>query len=78
MIVLDSEYVMCIDNNGEDTKQTRNISRRINFLRNGENYKMNKIDWFEEGILLADIITNNVVKHDLTPRIKYIMVILDN
>ena len=36
------------------------------------------IDWFEGGLKLADIAYNNVGDHDLTPRMKYIMVNLDN
>ena len=39
---------------------------------------MHKIDWCEGGMQLSDIATNNVVKHDITPMMKYIMVILDN
>ena len=44
------------------------------FVRNGEKCNMHKIDWYEGGLKLADIATNNVVEPDLTPRIKYIMV----
>ena len=39
---------------------------------------MHKIDWCEGGLQLADIATNNVGELDLTPRMKYITVILDN
>ena len=39
---------------------------------------MNKIDWCEGGLQFADIATKNVVDPDLTPRMKYIMVILDS
>ena len=39
---------------------------------------MHKIDWCEGGLQLADIGTNNVSEPDLTPRIEYIMVRLDN
>ena len=39
---------------------------------------MHKIDWCEGGLQLADISTKNVGDRDLTPRMKYIMVILDN
>ena len=39
---------------------------------------MHKIDWCEVGLQLVDIAANNVGEHDLTPRMKYIMVILDN
>ena len=39
---------------------------------------MHKIDWCEGGLKLAEIATKNVGENDLTPRMKYIMVILDN
>ena len=39
---------------------------------------MHNIDWCEGGLKLADIVTNNFGKHDLTPRMKYIIVINDN
>ena len=35
MIVLDSNSAICMANNGNDTKHTRLISRRMHFLRNG-------------------------------------------
>ena len=64
--------------NGKDTKHTRHIARRIYFVRNLENFKMHNIDWCEEGLQLAYIATKNVSEPDLTPRMKYIMVRLDN
>ena len=39
---------------------------------------MHKIDWCEVGMQLADIGTNNVIELDLTPRMKYCMVRLEN
>ena len=60
------------------TKHTRHISRRINFVKNGEKCKMHKIDGCEGGLQLADIGTKNVSEPDLTPRMKYIMVRLEN
>ena len=39
---------------------------------------MHKIDWCEVGLQLADTVTNNVSETDLTPRMKYIMVRLEN
>ena len=35
---------------------------------------MQKIEWCEGGLQLADIGTKNVSEPDLTPRMKYIMV----
>ena len=64
--------------NGRDTKHTRHIARRTNFVRNGEKCKMHKIEWYEGGLQLADICTKNVSEPDLTPRIKYIIVRLEN
>ena len=34
-IFFDSKYDMCMSKNGKDTKDTRHISRRMNFVRNG-------------------------------------------
>ena len=78
LIFLDSKYSMCMDKNGKDTKHTRHIARIMHFIRNGENCKMQKIDWCEGGMQFADIGTKNVSEPDLTPRMKYIMVRLEN
>ena len=77
LIVLDSKSAICMDKNGRDTKHTRHIARRIHFVRNGEKFKMHKIEWCEGGLQLADIGTKNVSEPDLTPRMKYIMVRLE-
>ena len=69
---------MCVAKNGKDTKHARRIERIIHFVKNGENCKMHKIDWCEGGLNLLDIATKNIGEHDLTPRMKYIMVRLDN
>ena len=78
LIVLDSKSDMCMDNNGKDTKHTRHITRRMNFVRNGEKCNMHKMDWCEGGLQLADFGTKNVREPHLTPRIKYVMVRLEN
>ena len=39
---------------------------------------MHKIDCCEGGLKLADIGTKNVSEYDLTPRMKYIMVRIEN
>ena len=65
-------------NNGRDTKHTSQIARRLNFLGNGENWKMHNVELCEGGLQLADIATKNVGEYDLTPRMKYIMVRLEN
>ena len=78
MIVLDSKSAIYMAKNGKETKQTRHIASRMYFVSNGEKCKMHNIYWCERGIKLADIATNNVGENDLTPRMKYIMVRLDN
>ena len=74
MIVLYSKSTMYMAKNGKDTKQSRLIKRIINIVSNGKKCKMHKIYWCEGGIQLVDIDTKNVVEHDLTPIMKYIMV----
>ena len=50
----------------------------MNFVSNGEKCNMHRIECCEGGLQLEDITTNNVGENDLTPGMKYIMVILDN
>ena len=76
--VLDRKSAICMAKIGNDTKHTRHIARRINFVRNGEKFNMHKIDWCEGGLQLADIGTKNISEPDLTLRMKYIMVRLEN
>ena len=45
LTILNIKYAMCMDKNGKDTKHTRNIARRVHFVRNGEKWKMHNIDW---------------------------------
>ena len=78
LIVLDIKYAMCMAKNDKYTKHTRHISRIMHLVRNGEKCKMKNIDWCEGGLQLADIGTKNVSEPDLTPRMKYIMVRIEN
>ena len=78
LIILDIRSAVCMDNNGKDSKHTRHIFRRVNFVRNCKNCKMHNIDWCEGDIQFSDIVTNNVGDNDLNPRMKYITVRLDN
>ena len=78
LIILDRKSAVCMAKNGKDTKHTRYIARRMHFLRNGEKCKIHNIDWCEGGLQLSDISTKSVGENDLTSRIKYIMVRLDN
>ena len=61
----------------KDKNHTRHIARRMHYVRSGEKCKIHNIDWCEGGLHLADKATKNVGDHNLTPRMKYIMVKLD-
>ena len=76
LIVLDSKSTIYMANNGKYNNHTRQIERMMYFLRNGEKCKMHKIDQCEGGLKLAYIGNRNYDEHDLTQKIKYIMVIL--
>ena len=78
MILFDSKSAVCMANNGKDKKYIKHIASIIHLVRNGERCNMRKIYWCEGGLQLADIATKDVSENDLTPRIKYIMVRLDN
>ena len=78
LIILNSKSAVCMANNGKDAKHTRHISRIVYILRNGENYKIYKIDWCEGGLKLADTATKNVGENDSNTIMKYIMVRLEN
>ena len=69
---------MCMDNNSNDIKHTRHVSRRVNFVRNFENCKIHNIELCEGGLHLAEIATKNVGETGFNPRMKYIVVRLDN
>ena len=75
---MDSKSAMCMDKNIKDTKHTRHIERRMHLVRNGEKWKMHKIDWCEGGLQLADIATKNFGENYLTPRMKYIIIRIEN
>ena len=49
LIILDCKSVVFMDNNGKYAKHIRHIYRRVHFVRNGEIFKMNIIDWCEGG-----------------------------
>ena len=78
IIILDGNYAVFMDKNRKNTNHTQHIYRGVNFVRNGERFKMHRIDWCEEGLQLAYIATKNVGENDLNPRIKYIMLRLNN
>ena len=78
LIVLDIKSDVCMDKNGKDKNHTRHIDRIVHLVMNGEKFKMHKIDWCEGGLQLTDIATKNVCENYLNPRMKYIMIRLDN
>ena len=78
LIVLHSKSAMCMAKNGKDNKHTRHIARIMHLVRNGEECKMHRIDWCEGGLQLADIATKNIDEPYLTPRMKYIVVRIEN
>ena len=43
LIIFDSKSAVCMAKNVKDTKHIRHISRRINFIRNGENEKCTRL-----------------------------------
>ena len=63
-----------MDNNGKDTKNNRNISRIIHFVRNGEDCSFQKMVWCGGGLQLEDIGTKNFKGYELNPRLGYAMV----
>ena len=73
-----SKYDVCMAKNGNYTKHTRQIYRRVNFVRNGEKFKRHKIDWCEGVFQLADIGIKIFSENDLNPRMKYFMVRLEH
>ena len=74
VIIFDSKSAVCLNKNGKFTKHTNHIDIRVHLERNGEKWKMHKIDWCEGDLKLTDIVTNNVCDIYLNPRTKYIMV----
>ena len=59
-IILDIKSDIFMAKNGKDTKQTRHISRRIYFVRNGEEWNFHKAVWCEGGMQLTEIGAKNV------------------
>ena len=60
LMIFDNKSPVCMAKNGKDTKHTRHISRRIDFVRNDEKCRIHKIDWCERSLQLIDIATKNV------------------
>ena len=75
---MDSKSAVCMDENGKDTKHTRHIARKVHLIRNVKNSKMHKVEWCEGGLQVVDIATKIFSDHESTPRMKYIMLRIDN
>ena len=60
LIILDIKSAICMANNNKESKHTRHISRRINFIRNGEEFNFLKTVWCKGDLKLADIVTKKV------------------
>ena len=50
----------------------------MHFVSNGKKFNMHNIERCEGGMQLADIATKNFGENDLTPRMKYIIVMIEN
>ena len=59
LIILDRKSAVCMSNNGKHTKHARHISILMHFVKNVEDFHLQKVVWFEGGLKLSDIGTNN-------------------
>ena len=78
IIILDSKSAVYMAGKVKDNKHKTHINRRVNFARNGEKWKMHKIDWCEGVLKLVGFVTKNVIENDLNTEMKYIMLCLEN
>ena len=69
LIIFDSKSAICMAKNSRGAKHPGHISRRLNFVTNGEKCKMQKIDWCEGGLKVEDIATKNFGDNYLNPNI---------
>ena len=58
-----------MENNVKDINNTRNIARRVHFVRNGEKCKIHNIDCCEGGLQLADIAAKHFGEDDFNPKL---------
>ena len=56
--------------NDKDAKYIRHIARRVNFVSNGGEWKMHKIDRCEGGLKLEYISIKNVGENNLNTKMK--------
>ena len=78
LIILDIKSYIWMAKNGKDTKHTRNFSRRMNFVRNGEEFNLHKAVWCKGVLQLVDIGTKNFREYELNHILGCAMVIIDN
>ena len=78
LIIFGSKSTVCMDRNGKYNKQTINIAKRMQFLRNGKECNYHKTVWCEVRLQMAYIRTNNVKEDELNTILGYAMVILKN
>ena len=50
LIICYGKSYICVAKSGKDDIYTSHISRRVNFVRNGEKWKIHDIDWYEKGL----------------------------
>ena len=60
-----------MDKNFKDTKHTRHIYRRMNFVRNGKELNFHKIVWCEGDLQFSDIETRNIREDKLNHKLIY-------
>ena len=53
LCILYSKSSVFMVKNGKDTKETRQIDKRVHFVSDGEELKMHRIYWCEGGLQLA-------------------------
>ena len=78
IIILDIKSAICMAKNGKDTKHTRHIPIGMHFVINGKELNLNKTVWYEVGLQMAYIGTNNVMVYQFNHILLYAMVRLDN
>ena len=60
LVIFDGKSDICMANNGNYTKHTRQISRIMHVVINDEEWKLHKTVWCEGGLKLEDIGNNNI------------------
>ena len=59
---------MCMEYNGKDAKETKNISIIMHSVINGEGWNFRMTVWYEGGLQLENIGDKNVREYYLNPR----------